>query len=317
MKLLITGSAGFVGSVTSVIAMERGHEVVGIDDFSAGTHEVKGIKSIRRDVNVMHEVDRQATAVQDVDVVLHLSAMHFIEQCEKDPLGTFTANAAATAALIKWCELRNKPMVFASTAAVYGNPEKTPITEDAKIAPVGCYGDTKVWCEKLLGWSKIDWTALRFFNVVGAYGGFGERPGVEHILPTIFRLAKQEGSVFRVNGVDYPTRDGTCVRDYVNVKDIAMGLLLTAEQRHFKRDVINLGTRSGHTVLEVLNVANEFLTSHGLQRLPYADGPRRQGDPVELVCDYARAKELIGWEPSVSFEESVAQTWETFTRNNA
>lgn len=317
MRLLITGCDGLVGAVTSTLAQERGHEVIGIDDRSAGTHVPKGVRRIQRDVNVMDEIDRQASAVQDVDVVIHLSAMHFIEQCENDPLGTFTANAAATAALIRWCEKRKKPMVFASTAALYGNPETTPITEGSKIAPVGVYGDTKVWCEKLLGWSKIDWTALRFFNVVGAYGGFGERPGVEHILPTIFRLAKQDDAVFRVNGDDYPTRDGTCVRDYVNVKDIAMGLILTAEQGRFKREAINLGTKSGHTVLEVLNIANEFLASRGLKTLSHDIGPRRQGDPVELVCEYALAKELLGWEPSVSFKESVAQTYETLTRNAA
>lgn len=305
MKLLITGCDGFIGAVTTAMAIERGHEVTGVDDRRAGIHAVPGATRVRRDVG-----DILTAAVGPFDCVLHLAAVPGILDCEYDPTGSFFANVAGTAAIVKFCKEQNTKLVFASTSALYGDPQYFPIDEKHPLNPVGVYGTQKLWCERLIEWELRRWVSFRFFNVVGSYAGYGERSDVDHILPRLFNAAKR-GNPFVVNGNDYKTRDGTCLRDYVNVKDIASALLSAAE-KDVSQEYLNLGTSSGHTVLEVIDAVSGFMQSVGKPLIAHEFGHRRKGDAPALVCNYDKAKELFGWMPTVSLGESIAQAWEVW-----
>lgn len=253
----------------------------------------------------------QGLVVDPIDCVIHLAAEAGITDCEEYPYGAFRANVSATAEIIRFCETNKVRLVFASTSALYGEPEWLPINEDHPLKPVGVYGKTKLWCEELLQWSECRWTAFRFFNVCGSYAGFGEREGVDHILPKLIKSVR-DGVPFVVNGTDYDTRDGTCLRDYVNVKDIACALLDAVEDT-FDREVFNLGTGTGYTVLEMVKEFNGFLESKEIPTVNCEKGPRRKGDAPALVCDYEKAYKKFGWEPIISLSESLAQAWEVFT----
>ncbi len=304
-KILVTGGAGYIGSHTTHLLMASGHEVQVVDNLSRGhRHNVPAGR-----LHVLDLADTaQLTALlreRQFDAVIHFAAYIAVGESTKSPELYFSNNTGGTLSLLTaMVEAGVHRLVFSSTAAVYGNPERTPITEDMPFAPVSPYGDSKVMVEKILGWMDrfraIRSVALRYFNACGAEpdSGLGEEHEPEtHLIPLLFRAiaSNQPISIF---GDDYETADGTCVRDYIHVSDLANAHLLALN--HLMdgggSDAFNVGTGSGLTVMEVLRAVEEVTG----KKVPYIVGPRRDGDPPVLVADSAKLQGKLGWAPKRS-----------------
>lgn len=311
MKLLVTGGAGYVGSVVTALLVRAGHEVTVLDDLSTG-HADAVPEGARLVVADLHE----AAEVLDpsVDAVLHFAAKSLVGESVTAPEKYWRTNVSGTLALLE-ATLRHGVgrLVFSSSAATYGEPgSETPIRETDPAMPTSPYGATKLAADHLLeSWSRahgLGAVSLRYFNVAGAHLGFGERHDTEtHLVPNLLKVAAGEEEHATVFGTDYPTRDGTAVRDYLHVADLAdahLRALERARPRTFR--VHNLGSGGGHSVREVIDAVRR-VTGHPV---PVVDSPRRAGDPAVLVAANDRAREELGWTPVRTLDETVADAWE-------
>jgi UDP-glucose 4-epimerase len=312
MKLLVTGGAGYVGSVCTARLLEAGHEVVVLDDLSTGHADAvpDGARFVRGEL-----AGTAGTVLGGgFDGVLHFAAKSLVAESTSEPARYWHGNVVTTLALLDAMRQHGTArLVFSSTAATYGEPEAVPITEAAPTAPTNTYGATKLAIDHAIaGYARafgIAATSLRYFNVAGAYGRHGERHATEtHLIPIVLQTALGQREHVRVYGDDYPTPDGTAVRDYIHVRDLAEAHLLALEHaRAGEHGVYNLGSGTGFSVAEVLRTARK-VTGH---RIAAHTAARRPGDPATLVASSARAADELGWWPRhADLSEIVADAWE-------
>jgi UDP-glucose-4-epimerase GalE len=315
-KILVTGGAGYIGSHTRYFLQKKGHSVIIADNLSRGHKEAVPEGLLR--VIDLDETDRLATLLRNerVDAVIHFAAYIAVGESTQIPEVYFVNNVGGSLSLFEAmvrCDV--KRLVFSSSAAAYGIPERVPITEDQPYAPINPYGESKVMVEKILEWldryREFRGIRLRYFNACGAEpeAGLGERHDPEtHLIPLLLR-AIQTGKPMTLFGNDYSTPDGTCIRDYIHVSDLAEAHVLALEHllRGGASEVFNVGTGSGHSVLEVLT-AVERVTG---RKVPHTIGPRREGDPPSLVADSQKLQRALGWSPKrADLDRIVADAWQ-------
>lgn len=322
MKILIVGGAGYIGGVTTHLAHALRHKVTVIDNLSSGhaSNLPKGVELLQGDINDKTFI-RRMFADRTFDCVMHFAAKIQVAESTEKPYEYFQNNSVATLEMIQQAVTHGVTRyIFSSTAAVYGDPEHTPLTEDDPTMPVNPYGASKFLSEQLLRSyqlsSGLQWCALRYFNVAGAYDGVGpDYPFISHIIPKLLdAVAKKE--TFTIHGNDYNTPDGTCVRDYVHVTDIARAHLLAADKMisgNLLNQPINLGSNSGFSVKQV---TDEFIRLTG-QKLKVQYGPRRPGDPAQLVASSKRAKHLLGWKPERNLDDIIHDHYEWYRTHQA
>jgi UDP-glucose 4-epimerase len=315
-KVLVTGGAGYIGSVTAHLLKRRGYSVVVVDDLSRGyEHNVQGLQ--------FHKLPMLETAAladllsrEGVDAVIHFAAHSMVGESIRKPELYFLNNDGGTASLLSAMIQANvKRLVFSSTAAVYGTPAKVPIPEDLPFDPVNPYGESKVLVEKMLKWmdrgTGLRSIALRYFNACGAdpESGLGEEHEPEtHLIPLLLR-AVVSGKPMTIFGDDYATPDGTCIRDYIHVADLAEAHLVAIEKllAGGASDAFNVGTGAGQSVLEVMR-AVEQVTG---RKVPHEMGPRREGDPAILVANSDKLRRTLGWKPKFTeIKDIVTTAWQ-------
>ncbi|WP_063050161.1 UDP-glucose 4-epimerase GalE [Nocardia arthritidis] len=312
MKLLVTGGAGYVGGVCAQVLLEAGHEVVVIDDLSTGNAD--GVPSAARFVEGDVAVAApRLLAAEPFDGVLHFAAQSLVGESVQQPEKYWHGNVVKTFELLEAMRRAGTPrLVFSSTAAVYGEPEQVPITEDAPTRPTNPYGASKLAIDHAITSYAVAHglaaTSLRYFNVAGAYGGLGENRVVEtHLIPLVLQVAAGHRKAISVFGTDWPTPDGTAVRDYIHIRDLAQAhLLASATAEAGTHRIYNLGSGTGFSVREVIS-ACERVT--GLP-ITAQDAPRRPGDPATLIASSERAITELGWRPEHNdLDEIVTDAW--------
>ncbi|WP_335940122.1 UDP-glucose 4-epimerase GalE [Streptomyces sp. PTD5-9] len=313
-KYLVTGGAGYVGSVVAQHLLEAGHAVTVLDDLSTGFREgvPEGAEFIEGRIQ-----DAAKWLDPSYDGVLHFAAFSQVGESVADPEKYWVNNVGGSMALL--AAMRDagvRTLVFSSTAATYGEPAATPITESDATAPTSPYGATKLAVDHMISGEAaahgLAAVSLRYFNVAGAYGGCGERHSPEsHLIPLVLQVALGRRESIAVYGDDYPTPDGTCVRDYIHVADLAQAHLLALGAAVPGEHLIcNLGNGNGFSVREVIETVRE-VTGHPV---PETAGPRRAGDPAVLVASAATARERLGWTPTRSDLAGIVSDAWTFAR---
>jgi len=314
-RILVTGGAGYVGSACVAQLLHRGHEVEVIDNLCTGHAEAvpDGAKLHEMDIA---DSDGLAGVLRrgNFDAVFHFAAKALIPESMTNPGAFFDANVARGIALAETLRKhRVRKFVFSSTAAVYGNPQTVPIPEDHPKAPLNSYGESKLMFEDILRWyaRAYEWSvvAFRYFNACGGGESWGERHEPEtHILPLLLQVASGRRANFSIFGSDYPTPDGTCLRDYVHVKDIAEAHILALKKMDAAGfEVFNIGTGVSHSVNEVWRTAEEVTG----KRIATKKGERRPGDPAILCADPTRLKRDLGWKPAQSdLREIIQGAWD-------
>ncbi|MDA8032915.1 MAG: UDP-glucose 4-epimerase GalE [Actinomycetota bacterium] len=311
MHVLVTGGAGYIGSVVAARLLEEGHEVTVLDDLSTG-HADAVPDGARLVEGRVHDAARLLASLHP-DAVAHLAAFSLVAESVEAPGRYEENNVVGTRRLLEAMhEAGIGRLVFSSTAAVYGEPATVPIEETAPTRPLNPYGRTKLAMDEALARSAREGglaaVSLRYFNVAGAYAGRGERHRTEtHLIPLTLDAAVGRREELAVYGTDYATPDGTCIRDYVHVADIADAhLLALAAAVPGRHDVVNLGNGTGFSVLDVV-AAVERATG---RRVPLRHADRRLGDPAVLVASAARAGQLLGWHPArPSLDTMVADAY--------
>ncbi|MFJ7130342.1 UDP-glucose 4-epimerase GalE [Streptomyces sp. NPDC098101] len=309
-RYLVTGGAGYVGSVVAAHLLERGHRVTVLDDLSTGFAEAvpAGAEFVEGRVQ-----DAERWLDGSYDAVLHFAASSQVGESVEKPEKYWENNVGGTTALLAALRTAGvRRLVFSSTAATYGEPETVPIPETAPTAPTSPYGATKLAVDHMIGGEcaahGLAAVSLRYFNVAGAYGPYGERHDPEsHLIPLVLQVALGRREAISVYGEDYPTPDGTCVRDYIHVADLAEAHLLAldavAPGEHL---VCNLGNGNGFSVREVIETVRK-VTGHPV---PEVVAPRRPGDPAVLVASADTARERLGWTPArPDLADVVADAW--------
>jgi UDP-glucose 4-epimerase len=316
VKLLVTGGAGYIGSVCAARLIEAGHEVVVVDDLSTGHADAvpEGCRFVQADA-----ADAASTLLEEgFDGVLHFAAKSLVGESMQDPAKYWTGNVVTSLRLLDAMREHGTPrLVFSSTAAVYGEPDEVPIRETATAAPTNTYGATKLAIDHAISSYAtahgIAAVSLRYFNVGGAYGPIGERHTTEtHLIPLVLQVATGDRAHIQVFGEDWPTDDGTCIRDYIHVTDLADAHLLALDHAvPGQHRIYNLGNGTGFSVRQVINTCRE-VTGHPI---PAVVAPRRAGDPAVLVASSESARTELGWKPERSELASiVGDAWE-FTRS--
>ncbi|MFE7118893.1 UDP-glucose 4-epimerase GalE [Streptomyces sp. NPDC057654] len=310
-KYLVTGGAGYVGSVVAAHLLEAGHRVTVLDDLSTGHREGVPDGAQFIEGRIQSAADHLDPSY---DAVLHFAAFSQVGESVTDPDKYWRNNVGGTTELL--AAMRDadvRTLVFSSTAATYGEPATVPITEDAPTAPTNPYGATKLAVDHMISGEcaahGLAAVSLRYFNVAGAYGAQGERHHPEsHLIPLVLQVAQGTRESISVYGDDYPTPDGTCVRDYIHVADLADAhLLALAAAKSGEHLVCNLGNGNGFSVHEVIETVREVTG----RPIPQHTAPRRAGDPAVLVASAERAKQRLGWRPArASLTDIVADAWD-------
>ena len=313
MKVLVVGGAGYIGSHAARTLRKLGHEAVLYDNVSTG-HEflAKGFELIRADIA---DTAKLMAAMRRVDSVMHFAAHAYVGESVENPRKYFHNNVEKGIALLNACvDGGVRRVIFSSTCAVYGVPGKVPIPENIPRQPVNPYGVTKLFFEQALeAYGRaygLRFASLRYFNAAGAdeSGEIGELHDPEtHLIPLALAAAKGTGRHLEVFGEDYPTPDGTCVRDYIHVNDLADAHVRALEHLASGKEsfAVNLGTGQGNSVKEVMQEV-EKVTG---KAVPHRIGPRRPGDPPELVANPRKAEELLGWKAERSLNDIVRTAW--------
>ncbi|MFC9536259.1 MULTISPECIES: UDP-glucose 4-epimerase GalE [unclassified Streptomyces] len=309
-KYLVTGGAGYVGSVVAQHLVEAGHDVTVLDNLSTGFREgvPVGVTFVEGDIR-----DAAKWLDASFDAVLHFAAFSQVGESVVKPEKYWDNNVGGTMALLAAMRSADvRKLVFSSTAATYGEPVSTPITESDPTAPTSPYGASKLAVDHMITGEAaahgLAAVSLRYFNVAGAYGSCGERHDPEsHLIPLVLQVAQGRRDAISVYGDDYPTPDGTCVRDYIHVADLAEAHLLALDAaRPAEHLICNLGNGNGFSVREVIETVRQ-VTGHPI---PEVTAPRRGGDPAVLVASAATARERLGWNPSrADLAGIVADAW--------
>ena len=316
-RVLVTGGAGYIGSHAVRSLREHGHAVVVLDDLSAGhpeavPHDVPLIRASTHDRPWVAEMLRE----HRIDAVMHFAAWLSVGDSVRDPLGYYHNNVTGSLALLgAMLDAKVKKFIFSSTCAVYGEPDKAPITENMPTRPINPYGETKLAVERVLPYLArahgLTWIALRYFNASGAHpdGTIGEDHDPEiHLIPRAIAAARG-GPPLEVFGTDYPTPDGTCIRDYVHVVDLAEAHVqaLAGLENGCESSAFNAGTGRGHSVLEVIQAVGRVVGAE----VRWNKSGRRPGDPAVLFAASDRLQRELGWKPRFpSLETIVRHAWQ-------
>lgn len=316
MKLVVTGGAGYVGSVCAQALLEAGHDVTVIDDFSTGNRYAVPEQAVLVEGNIVDVID-DVLADGDVDGVLHFAARSLVGESMEDPAKYWHGNVGVSLALLDAMRKHDvKSLVFSSTAATYGEPDTVPITEDAPTRPTNPYGASKLAIDHAItsyaNAYGLGATSLRYFNVAGAHNGVGENHITEtHLIPIVLQVAMGYRDKIMMYGDDWPTNDGTCVRDYIHIRDLADAHILALENNTpGQHKIYNLGSGAGYSVREVVEMCRE-VTGHPI---PAEVAPRRAGDPAVLIASSEKIKSELGWNPTrTDLRRIVEDAW-AFTR---
>ena len=317
MRLLVLGGAGYIGSHTAVELLDRGHEVVIADNLITGYKQAVPKEAVFyqgdiRDYNFLNNLFK----TEKIDAVIHFAAFSLVGESVTNPLKYYENNLYGTKVLLQAMIDNNvDKIVFSSTAATYGEPENIPILESDRTCPTNPYGETKLAMEKMMKWSanayQLRYVSLRYFNACGAHksGKLGEAHNPEsHLIPLVLQVPNRRRESVSIYGTDYDTPDGTCIRDYIHVTDLAEAHILAVEylMKGGESNVFNLGNGVGYSVREVIETARK-VTGHPI---PAVEIPRRAGDPARLVASGEKAKTVLGWEPKItSLEDIIRSAW--------
>jgi len=315
VKVLVAGGAGYIGSVVTAALVQAGHEAVVLDDLSTG-HRDAVPDGVRLVESSLSDVSKVLTRDAGFDAVIHLAAKSLVGESEQRPELYWRENVGGAMDLLDAMRAADvRRIVFSSSSATYGNPEVVPIEEDARTEPTSVYGATKLTIDHMLtGEARVHGLAavsLRYFNAAGAAYGLGERHATEtHLIPIALQVVTGAREKLSVYGTDYPTPDGTCIRDYIHVADLAAAHLLTLEVvQPGEHRIYNLGSGSGYSVRDVVAAVRE-VTGHPV---PVEDGPRRRGDPAKLVASSARIAQDVGWAARHGLTDMVNDAYEVLT----
>lgn len=316
MKAFVTGGAGYIGSICVEQLLHEGYQVTVFDNFSEGHRDAldRRAKCVEGDL-----ADRQlvlkALRASEADVVMHFAAHALVGESMTNPSKYFRNNVGSGINLLDAMSVTEvKRFIFSSTCAIYGIPERVPMTEDLPTRPNNPYGESKLMFERMLKWYDtvhgIKHVNLRYFNAAGASGQFGEHHHVEtHLIPNVLAVALGRKPNVEIYGTDYPTPDGTCIRDYIHIVDLARAHILAARRlmEGGESDSFNLGNGDGYSVREVIAVARQ-ITGH---EIPTIEKPRRPGDPPKLVASAQKATKELGWQPKFpKLDQIIRSAWE-------
>jgi UDP-glucose 4-epimerase len=324
VKILVTGGAGFIGGVTVRQLLKAGYDVVVFDNLSCGHRQTipKGVKLIEGDLRIKSDIV-SAINSERPDAVLHFAAYTIVPESIENPSKYFENNILASFNLLDaMAGAGVKRFVFSSSAAVYGEPSEIPVTESARLAPSNAYGETKLIVEQYVKWYDIaygiKYVSLRYFNASGAdlQNDLGEDRAVEtHLIPLVLLAASGKNKSVSVFGSDYPTRDGTCIRDYVHVKDLASAHILALGkliEQGAKSSIYNLGSEKGFTVKEIVSAAEKVTE----KKVNAEISPRRPGDPPALIASSKKIFSELGWKSEFSdIEQIISDTWSWMQRH--
>ena len=317
MKLLVLGGAGYIGSHTATELLDNGHEVVIADNLVTGYREAVPEKA------TFYQGDLRDKAFlvdlltkEKVDAVIHFAAFSLVGESVTNPLKYYENNLYGTKVLLDaMIETGVDKIVFSSTAATYGEPENIPILESDRTCPTNPYGETKLAMEKMISWAAkahgLHFVSLRYFNACGAHksGKIGEAHNPEsHLIPLVLQVPNGKREFVSIYGNDYDTPDGTCIRDYIHVTDLAKAHILAVEylMNGGESDIFNLGNGVGYSVKEVIETARK-VTGHPI---PAKEEARRAGDPARLVASGEKARKILGWEPEIKdLADIISSAW--------
>ncbi|MBF0489119.1 MAG: UDP-glucose 4-epimerase GalE [Candidatus Omnitrophica bacterium] len=315
-RVLVVGGSGYIGSHMTVLLKHKGYEPVVFDRVISKTlQKVSNVSTIKGDLRRYQDIQGALQKIQP-DVVMYFAGLIVAPESNIKPHDYLDHNVLGAVNLLKAMhETGVKKIIFSSTAAVYGNPPKVPITEEAPLKPINTYGHTKLMFEQMLervalSDPEFSYVALRYFNAAGAHhsGLLGERHNPEtHLIPNVLRTIKGSLKELIVYGDDYPTKDGTCIRDYVHVEDLteAHWLAIQALRKGLSNQIINLGTGKGYSAREIITMAEKV--TGGKVNLKVSS--RRPGDPAVLVASYKKAQKLLGWQPQRSLTQIIESAW--------
>ena len=315
MRILVLGGAGYIGSHTVYELVDAGYEVIVIDNLLTGFKEAvhPQAKFYEGDIRDKIFLDN-ILSKEKIDGVIHFAASSQVGESMKNPLKYYNNNLCGTEVLLEsMVEHGIDKIVFSSTAATYGEPESIPILETARTLPTNCYGETKLSMEKMFKWiskaHNLRYVSLRYFNACGAHpnGKIGEAHNPEtHLIPLVLQVPNGKREYISVFGNDYDTKDGTCVRDYIHVNDLAQAHILAMEylSKGGESNIFNLGNGVGFTVKEVIESARK-VTNH---TIPIREEERRAGDPSVLIASSEKARKVLGWKPQYADLETIIST---------
>ena len=317
MKLLVLGGAGYIGSHTATELLDNGHEVVIADNLVTGYREAIPEKATfyqgdLRDKDFLVDL----LTKEKVDAVIHFAAFSLVGESVTNPLKYYENNLYGTKVLLDaMIETGVDKIVFSSTAATYGEPENIPILESDRTCPTNPYGETKLAMEKMISWAAkahgLHFVSLRYLNACGAHksGKIGEAHNPEsHLIPLVLQVPNGKREFVSIYGNDYDTPDGTCIRDYIHVTDLAKAHILAVEylMNGGESDIFNLGNGVGYSVKEVIETARK-VTGHPI---PAKEEARRAGDPARLVASGEKARKILGWEPEIKdLADIISSAW--------
>lgn len=317
MRLLVLGGAGYIGSHTALELIKKGHEVIVVDNLVTGYEKAVPDKAVfyQGDIRNFDFLDN-LFKTEKIDAVIHFAAYSLVGESVTNPLKYYDNNLYGTKVLLEAMIKNNvNKIVFSSTAATYGEPENIPILESDRTCPTNPYGETKLAMEKMFHWASkahgLSYVSLRYFNACGAdaTGQIGEAHNPEsHLIPLVLQVPNGKRESVSIYGTDYDTPDGTCIRDYIHVTDLAEAHILAVEYlaNGGESDIFNLGNGVGYSVREVIETARN-VTGHPI---PATEVPRRAGDPARLVASGEKAKRVLGWKPKIKqLDEIIASAW--------
>ena len=323
MSVLICGGAGYIGSHNVRAFMAHGEDIIIVDNLATGHKKSipEGVKFYEGDIREAEVLDRIFTE-NKIEAVVHFCAFSLVGESVEKPLKYFDNNVGGMISLLEAMQRHDvKRIIFSSTAATYGEPKRIPILETDPTVPTNPYGESKLIMEKMMKWvsSRYDirYVSLRYFNVAGAWhdGSIGEDHHPEtHLIPLILQVPLGKRDHVTVYGDDYPTKDGTCIRDYVHVEDLAQAHILALEylRNGGESNIFNLGSGDGYSVMEMINAAQKATG----QNIKVEIGTRRAGDPAKLVADSTKAHEILKWAPKFTrMEEIIASAWKWHKAN--
>ena len=311
MRILVTGGAGYVGGTVAQLLLDHGHQVVIYDNLCHGHRSLVPVGAEFIEAEVADRSTLEKVLRSGIDGVMHFAALIEAGESMKKPEIYFRNNSATTLSLFESMLATGvNRLVFSSTAAVYGEPESTPILEEVPLRPTNAYGESKLLVEQMLDWLNrihgFRYASLRYFNVAGAIEGRGEAHEPEsHIIPLVLDVALGRRKDIKIFGQDYPTQDGTCVRDYIHVHDLARAHLLAFNALQERdRLIYNIGNGVGFSVREVVESARR-VTGHPI---PVEECPRRPGDPAVLIASSEKIGRELGWVPAYSKLDDIIET---------
>jgi len=322
MTILITGGAGYLGSHTVRVFLDKGEDVVVVDNLQSGYEKaIEGIKFCNVDIRDKAGLDRVFKEYK-IEAVIHFAANSLVGESMEKPYEYYHNNVYGMMCLLDVMKENNvDKIVFSSTAATYGEPKNIPILEDNETCPTNTYGETKLAMEKMMKWFDqgygIKYVSLRYFNGAGAHedGNIGESHSPEtHLIPLILQVPLGKRDKIYIFGDDYPTEDGTCIRDYIHVVDLSSAHYLALEYLRTgnKSNIFNLGNGSGYSVKQVIETSRK-VTGHSI---PSEVKERRAGDPAVLIASSQKAKDVLGWKPQYdSLEKIIADAWNWHSKN--